>query len=119
MNENEEYTKRQQKLLHQIQKTNRWYYNVPFIYTVYLIPVIFFVAQYIKWSLACKKLDSCLAVRLNGEAVPLDIDLLTFILWIIGAFTFLLFILSWMAVSSLQDKKTFKEILDSKDKKGP
>ena len=116
MDENNEYTKRQQKLLNQIQKTDKWQYRTPFIYIVYLVPVMFFVAEWLKWSLIRKKVDTCFAIRYHGKVEPLDIDMNTAILWIIGVISFLLLIMSWMVVSRLRDKRTFKEILDRKDK---
>ena len=111
------YTKRQQRLLCQIQKADKWYNKAPFIYFMYLIPVMFVVCELWRWSLLCEISDYCLAIRIGGKVMPIDINMNRAVLCIILPIGFLLLIMSWMVVSNRRDKQTFKEILEIKKDK--
>ena len=78
---------------------------------MYLMPLAFVASQV--WMLSqLTRCDYCLAIRIHGEIMPMDVDFSNVILWVVLPIGFLLFIMSWMVISDWVDKKTFKELLD-------
>jgi hypothetical protein len=114
---NYEFTKRQQRLLRKVHKTNKWTYRTPFLYLCYIYPLIFIAGELWLFAKLDRMFDYCIAIRIDGVVHPMDISLNTAMLWIILPVSFLVLIMSWMVVSSWQEKRIFKEILDIKEEK--
>jgi hypothetical protein len=107
---NEEYTRRQRRLLHQMEKSDTWFGRYHFFYILYLLPVFFVASSLWSWFRISQRFDYCWAIRLNGEIRPIEVDANAGVVRLILLMGFLLLVLAWSVTSELQQRQTFKEI---------
>jgi uncharacterized iron-regulated membrane protein len=93
-----------------MQKPDTWWNRYPFVYALCLLPILVVASGLRAWFRLSERFDYCLAIRINGEVRPIEVDLTAVVVWFILLMGFALLAMTWAVALLWRQRRTLKEI---------